>query len=240
MENEPDQANRLVEKVGPTIAALARVSTSKYPGFLPGVRRALRRWELEIIFHAKSGTPYHRRSGNPDRLLFQMLKNVQALHEQLNDIIENGYTGENNVLLNVGAKLEIELDELETGSVSLDEIERSICHLDIAISRAVGGATRPRGALPDVDRYPGLHSLVFNLEGIAQSSGGKFTADKKLGKGTIVRAIDEIRSFSDELGAHYLPAPDQHPVATYERLLSYARSPGMRPQSAGLSRRTRE
>jgi hypothetical protein len=234
MSDEADAISKLVQQVGPTIAVLAGVSTSKFPWFLPGVRRALRRWELDIVFHAKPGSRSHVKSGNPDRLLYQMLKHVEALHDQLNDIIENGSAVENDVLLNVGAKLEIEIAELEAGAISIDDIQRTLSCFNTAISRAVSGATRPRGALPQVDRYPGLHSLVVNLQGIAQSSGGNFTAHRKLGaKGSIVKAIDEIRNHSDELGAYYLPGPDQHPVATYEKLLHYARSRGKGWQPAG-------
>lgn len=229
-----DTATRLTEQVGPTIAELAGVDTSKYTWFLPGVRRALRRWELDIIFHAKLGSPAHEKSGNPDRWLYRMQKTVEALHEQLKELIETGNTGKNDVLLNVGAKLEIELAELETGpGPSLAEIERSINRLDRAIYRATCDATHRRGALPHVDRYPGLRSLVVNLQKMAQCSGGNFTAHRKNGrKGTLVKALNEIRaaasdfdsysfdSESDSLLASSLPAPDQHPIATYERLLS--------------------
>jgi hypothetical protein len=222
--NEPDTLDKLVEEVGPTIAGLARVSLSKYPWFLPGVRRALRRWELDIVFHAKSG--------NPDRLLHQMLKNIEVLQCQLGELTENADDeGQNNVLLNAGAKLEIELAELETGGVSLDHIADSICCLEIAVARAISRATRPRGAIPDFDRFPGLNSLVVKLQEVAQSSGGNFTAHGRgaRGKGSIVRAINEIRDFllrvglGEEYRTQCLPARDQHPVATYEKLLRYAR-----------------
>jgi hypothetical protein len=228
---EPEQElwQKLLNQVGPKIAALAGVDTSTYTGFLPGVGRALRRWELDMAFHAKAGSPADVRSGNPDRLLYRMLEHVKALHGQLQDLIENGYTGKDDVLLNIGAKLEIELDELETGSVSLDEVARSISCLETAICRSISGAVRPRGALPEVDRYPGLLSLVVNLQRMARCSGAKkYTAHRKSGgKGTIVRALDQIRTFLEKNGewqAECLPARDRHPVATYERLFRHMRS----------------
>jgi hypothetical protein len=169
---------------------------------------------------------------NPDRWLYRMLKNVEPLHEQLRELIEDGDTFETTVPGNVKARLQIELAELEAGpGPSIDDIERSISCLEIAISRAAEGATRPKGALPQVDRYPGLRSLVVNLQRIAQSSGGNFTAHRKNGgKGTLVKAIDEIRNALPDCGiefgkslARFLPAPDQHPIATYEKLLRRAR-----------------
>jgi hypothetical protein len=234
MSDESDEILKLVEQVGPTIAVLADVDTSKHTSFLPGVLRALQRWKLDIVFHARRGSRSQMVSGNPDRLLYKMLKHVEGLHDQLNDIIDSGDTGENDVLLNVGAKLETELAELATGAMSIYDMQHTLSCFKLAISRAVSGATRPHGALPQGDRYPGLHSLVVNLQKIAQSSGGNFTAHRKLGaKGSIVEAIDEIRKHCDELGAYYLPGQDEHPAATYERLLHHARSHGKGRQPAG-------
>ena len=77
-----------------------------------------------------------------------------------------------------------------------------------------------------------LHALVFNLEQIAQSCGGRFTVDTKKCKGSMVQALDELR---DELKkylvkypelasfASLLPLPGRHPVSAYERSISAAR-----------------
>jgi hypothetical protein len=70
-----------------------------------------------------------------------------------------------------------------------------------------------------------LHALVFNLEQIAQSCGGRFTVDTKKCKGSMVRALDELKKCLvkyPEL-ASLLPLPGRHPVSAYERSIRAAR-----------------
>ena len=92
-------------------------------------------------------------------------------------------------------------------------------------------------------RTAGLEALVFKLARAAYRADGKFTAHRKVGrKGSLIRALNEIKNrlpkIDNEFGAELaaaLPAPDQHPVATYERLLRRGARPSrkMPSHSAG-------
>src|SRR5262249_46033795 len=89
---------------------------------------------------------------------------------------------------------------------------------------------RTRGALSEIDGYPGLAVLVFGLERAARSLGGKFTVHRKHGeKGTLIRALEELRNGLGPAGlgvslADCLPTPGKHPITKYERIRRAARA----------------
>src|SRR5262249_15502551 len=90
-------------------------------------------------------------------------------------------------------------------------------------------------------RTAGLEALVFKLARAAYRADGKFTAHRRTErKGNLIKALDEIKNRLPSVHedgaklADALPAPDRHPVATYERLLRRARpSRRTRSPSAG-------
>jgi hypothetical protein len=95
-----------------------------------------------------------------------------------------------------------------------------------------------RGRRRGVERYPGLSELVFWLEVYAQTSGGTFTAHRKLcaAKGSLVEALDRLRDrFLSSSDLNYLadliPARAKHPIAAYERTLKAAREAAQRMNS---------
>jgi hypothetical protein len=227
-EEEPfveQRVRKLITHIGVKLTILAGVPALEQDRFLEGVRRALRRWEWDTAFHT--------RLGNPDRQLYQMLKNAEGLRKQLNKIHIASVIGNPNLFLNVGAKLQDALVEtsLTEKPLGTDDMRKTIILLIDAIECALDGRTRSIGALPGIEGYPGLDALVFGLESAAYRTGGKFTAHRKLGpKGTLVKALNEIRNClrnSDithgEIKAKCLPPPNQHRIATYERLLRAAR-----------------
>ena len=72
-------------------------------------------------------------------------------------------------------------------------------------------------------------TLVFRLEYAAQVTGGNFTLDKRLKKGSLLDALDSIKRrllLEHEWCwiCEFMPAPKEHPVANYERALSSARA----------------
>jgi hypothetical protein len=171
--------------------------------------------------------------GNPDRLLYKMLRNASELSNQLSEIDEASRNRQPDLLLNVGARLWAGLAATahaeEDVSLTLFGIQSAIYHLCNAIDLAVAGRTSPKGAPPRFKRYRGLDTLVFGLELTAHCCDGVFKVHRNAGpKGSLITALDEIRKcvLEDEDRweyAEFLPLPDQHPVATYERLLRAAR-----------------
>jgi hypothetical protein len=114
-----------------------------------------------------------------------------------------------------------------------DQLSILIEGLDNAIeSLGVSGQSRPKGVLSSIRGYPRLTSLIFGLESAAQRTGGRFTAFRDPGdKGTLIIALNEMRTFlirTDwaESLAEFLPPPNRHPVAKYERILKAARKAG--------------
>jgi hypothetical protein len=95
------------------------------------------------------------------------------------------------------------------------------------MKRAITGRAdsgRPLG----VKKFPGLYRLVVMLEHAAQIAGGSFPLNKKEGKGPLLYALDWLRAEflkrrETEWIGSLIPAPDQHPISTYARILSDAR-----------------
>ena len=186
---------------------------------------ALSNWAMAIS-HPKSHHPGLHRMRRDAKSLRRQL----AAFEQFDEI---------NLALGqaLGAKLELgpglgraKLGEGADWSPKLREtISRLIDGLDDVIGRGFL-ANRPRGALSEIDGYPGLAVLVFGLERAAQRAGGKFTAHRKHGeKGTLIRALEELRSrlVLTDWGvslADCLPSPDKHPITKYERIIRAARA----------------
>jgi hypothetical protein len=84
------------------------------------------------------------------------------------------------------------------------------------------------GRLRGTKAYPGLAELVFAIETEARLQGGKFTLNKRDHKGTILDALDWLRSYclaQSELKwiAQRLPQPNRHPLSVYEAALHEAR-----------------
>jgi hypothetical protein len=218
---EPELEQIIVDRIGGKLAGLARVAASKQEQFLSEIKRALSMWTWDVILHSKQGSP--------DRILYQMLQNAEALHDQLSDVVQAVETGESNLMLNVAVKLE---GALAVGDppASISDMCEHVSYLIDVISRAVLGRSRPRGALPGIPGYPGLDALVFRLERAARRAGGKFTAHRKFGgKGRLIDALNEMRVClraieGQEHLTESLPHLGSHPAATYEDILRAARA----------------
>jgi hypothetical protein len=224
---ELEQAATLIDAVGRELVVLADVPTSKQDQFLDGVGRALSRWLLDVAFHSKEG--------NPSRLLYQMLGNAELLDNQLSEIVANSHLGQSGLWLNVGMRLQDALASTvfpnTADKLGVHEVHFVVRHLISGLEKAIEeGRTSPKGALPELNNYPGLGALAFGLARSAHLSGGKFTAHRKLEKkGSLVKALNLMREYLEksqygELLAEALPREDAHPVATYERLIRDARS----------------
>jgi hypothetical protein len=176
----------------------------------------------------------HPKSHHP--VLHRMRRDAKSLRRQLAALETDPQFDEINLRLGValGAKLELgaglgraKLGEGADWSLKLRKtISRLIDGLDEVTAP---GFLRARGALSEIDGYPGLAVLVFGLERAAQRAGGKFTVHHKHGeKGTLIRALDELRSrlVLTDWGvslAGCLPSPGKHPITKYERIIKAAR-----------------
>jgi hypothetical protein len=187
---------------------------------------ALSNWAMAIS-HPKSHHPELDRMRQDAKSLRRQL----AAFEKIDEI--NRALG-----LALGAKLEL---GASLGSAKLGEgadwspklrqtISRLIDGLDDVIGPGFLVQHRARGALSEIDGYPGLAVLVFGLERAAQRAGGKFTAHRKHGeKGTLIRALKELRNrlVRTDWGvslADCLPSPGKHPITKYERIIKAARA----------------
>jgi hypothetical protein len=202
--------------------------------FLPTSENALSNWAMAIS-HPKSHHPALHR--NP--ALHRMRRDAKSLRRQL-AAFETEQFDEINLALGLalGAKLELgaglgraKLGEGADWSPKLREtISRLIDGLDDVIGPGFLVHHRARGALSEIDGYPGLAVLVFGLERAARSLGGKFTVHRKHGeKGTLIRALKELRNrlVRTDWGvslAGCLPSPDKHPITKYERIIRAARA----------------
>ena len=186
---------------------------------------ALINWAM-VISHPKSHHP----------VLHRMRRDAKSLRRQL--VAFETELHEINLALGLalGAKLELGAGlgraKLGEGADWSPKLRKTISRLidgldDVMIGR---GFLRARGALSEIDGYPGLAVLVFALERAAQRAGGKFTVHRKHGeKGTLIRALDELRSrlVLTDWGvslADCLPSPDKHPITKYERIIRAARA----------------
>jgi hypothetical protein len=199
--------------------------------FLPTSEYALSNWAMAIS-HPKSHHHHHHPA------LHRMRRDAKRLRKQLAAFETEQFDEINRALgLALGAKLELgaglgraKLGEGADWSPKLREtISRLIDGLDDVIGPGFLVHHRARGALSEIDGYPGLAVLVFGLERAAQRAGGKFTAHRKHGeKGTLIRALEELRNrlVRTDWGvslADCLPSPLKHPITKYERIIKAAR-----------------
>jgi hypothetical protein len=121
-----------------------------------------------------------------------------------------------------------QIQAMEHRRPKIRHVIRTLEVLEEALRKEVGdepGRHRPRGH----KRYPGLESLVFLLEEAARCNAGRFTLNKRDGKGTLIYALDWLRCHLEanlhlRHLAELVPAPGQHPYSIYERVLLQARS----------------
>lgn len=192
---------------------------------------ALSNWAMAIS-HPKS----HHQNHHP--VLHRMRRDAKSLRKRLAAFETEPQIDEINVALGLalGAKLELGAGlgraKLGEGADWSPKLRKTISRLidgldDVMVGR---GFLRARGALSEIDSYPGLAVLVFGLERAAQRAGGKFTAHRKHGeKGTLIRALEELRSrlVLTDWGvslADCLPSPDKHPITKYERIIRATRA----------------
>ncbi len=188
---------------------------------------ALSNWAMAIS-HPKSHHP----------VLHRMRRDAKSLRRQL-AAFETEQFDEINLALGLalGAKLELGAGlgraKLVEGADWSPKLRKTISRLIDGLDDVIGPGFlvhRARGALSEIDGYPGLAVLVFGLERAAQRAGGKFTAHRKHGeKGTLIRALEELRSrlVLTDWGvslADCLPSPDKHPITKYERIIRAARA----------------
>ena len=190
---------------------------------------ALSNWAMAIS---------HPKSHRHHPLLHRMRRDAKSLRRQLAAFETELQIDEINFALGLalGAKLELGAGlgraKLGEGADWSPKLRKTISRLidgldDVMIGR---GFLRARGALSEIDGYPGLAVLIFGLERAAQRGGGKFTAHRKLGKkGTLIRALEELRSrlAATEWGvslADCLPSFNKHPITKYERIIRAARA----------------
>jgi hypothetical protein len=98
------------------------------------------------------------------------------------------------------------------------------CKQDVAECAAIVTRRGPKGSR----NSPKIGDLVISFEMTARSAGGRFTRNKRNRKGSLLDALDNVMArllATPPVAwmAKYLPVPDQHPVATYERALIKAR-----------------
>ena len=154
---------------------------------------ALSNWAMAIS---------HPKSHRHHPLLHRMRRDAKSLRRQLAAFETELQIDEINFALGLalGAKLELGAGlgraKLGEGADWSPKLRKTISRLidgldDVMIGR---GFLRARGALSEIDGYPGLAVLIFGLERAAQRAGGKFTAHRKHGeKGTLIRALEELR-----------------------------------------------
>src|SRR5262249_54117665 len=191
---------------------------------------ALSSWAIAIS-HPKSHHHHYP-------VLHRMRRDAKSLRKQLAALETELQSDGINFALGValGGKLELGPGlgdaKLGKGADWSPKLRKTLSRLidgldDVMIGRDFLSA---RGALSEIDGYPGLAVLVFGLERAAQRAGGKFTAHRKHGeKGTLIRALEELRSrlVLTDWGvslADCLPSPDKHPITKYERIIRAARA----------------
>ena len=188
---------------------------------------ALSNWAMAIS---------HPKSHDHHPVLHRMRRDAKSLRRQLAAFEQ---FDEINLALGLalGAKLELGAGlgraKLGEGADWSPKLRKTISRLIDGLDDVIGPGFlvhRARGALSEIDGYPGLAVLVFGLERAAQRAGGKFTVHRKHGeKGTLIRALEELRGrlVPTDWGvslADCLPSPDKHPITKYERIIRAARA----------------
>jgi hypothetical protein len=215
----------------------AKYVCEKFAEYAKVINAALFSLTSEIALSNWAMAISHPKSHHPG--LHRMRRTAKSLRRQL-AAFETGlqFDDEINLALGLalGAKLELGAG---LGRAKLGEGADWPPKLCKTVSRLIDGLDdvirpgflvhRARGALSEIDGYPGLAVLVFGLEFAAQRADGKFTVHRKHGeKGTLIRALEELRSrlVLTDWGvslADCLPSPDKHPITKYERIIRAAR-----------------
>jgi hypothetical protein len=192
---------------------LAKIPDAKRHQFNEHVAKELTRWFCAVIFHSGGG------SAAP--ILAAMKRNLTDVYEKLANPNEAVSA---DLHLRVWMRLSFELEDSSVADM-LEGVEKSIA----AIERALARGHERRGPSPGVSQYPEVDTLVFFLEFGAQLAGGKFTAHKIRnggGKGTMIEALNFLRTALPTKLAEAIPLADQHPISTYKRAINQARKAG--------------
>jgi len=190
---------------------------------------ALSNWAMAISHPTKSHHP----------VLHRMRRDAKSLRRQLAAFETELRFDEINLALGLalGAKLELGAGlgraKLGKGADWSPKLRKTISRLIDGLDDVMGPGFpvhRARGALSEIDGYPGLAVLVFGLERAAQRAGGKLTVARKHGeKGTLIDALEGLRLRLERTDwgvslADCLPSPDKHPITKYERIIRAARA----------------
>lgn len=204
-------------------AKLAKIQHSKRQQFDGHVAKALTSWACAVNCHSRSG------SAAP--ILGEMKRNLTDVYEKLAN--PNGALS-GDLHFSVWSRLSSELEHSGVVDI-LNAVGKSIA----AIERALARGHERRGPSPGVRQYPEVDTLVFSLELGAQLAGRKFTAHKMQngdGKGTMIEALNLLRTVLPTELAEAIPLADQHPISTYKRAIKCARNgPPPRPEITDTS-----
>jgi hypothetical protein len=232
VRQEDEQALQCAERICRIFSERADVPPLKQREFLLAIARELFPWGCGLITHGDFFQNFHK-----------MRCDATALRNRLTPMVETLEQGSIPIpaaAVKLQGACRFVLHE-KTGRwnndsflVDLyDQLSILIESLDDAIeSLGVSGQSRPKGALSSIKGYPRLTSLIFGLESAAQRAGGRFSAFRDPGdKGTLIMALNEMRTCLIRTGwaeslAEFLPPPNRHPVAKYERILKAARKAG--------------
>jgi len=194
-------------------AELADIQDSERHQFYEYAAKALTRWFDAAIFH---------KSGSAACILGALKRSMTDSCEQLAAV----NASRDPLHLYAGWALSYESEETDPSIADmLDKGNKFVALIERTLARG-----HDRGRKAGVEQYPGLDTLVFRLELGAQLAGGKFTVDKKNGKGTIIEALNLLRTTvvqtnvvtGKELAAA-IPLAGRHPASTYERAIYDAR-----------------
>ena len=159
-------------------AKLADIQDLERRQFDEYAAEAMTRWFGAVFFHSKSGSA--------DLILRAMKRSVTDVYKQLAKLDEPA----DLLHRHVGWRLSYECEETDPSNADmLDKVSKFVAVIERALARGHGG-----GRKAGVGQYPGVDALVFRLELGAQLAGGKFTVDKKSGKGTIIEALNLLRT----------------------------------------------
>jgi hypothetical protein len=193
-------------------AKLAHIQDSKRHLFDKHIAEALHRWVGAFFLHTESGSAV-RTLGALKRSMInfsELLAKVNGTDDLLHD--------------NVRWRLSFELEDIDP---TISELLDGAKKFGAVIDRALGRGHDRRGRTVGVRQYPEIDTLVFYLELSAQRAGGKFTAHKIQngggGKGTMIEALNLLRTVVSAELAEALPAAGQHPISTYKRVINHAR-----------------
>jgi hypothetical protein len=223
---------KLARDVSARFSELARIPDSHAEGYTEGMSLSLREWMGDAMWvrHASE-------SGLHD-LLPDVKHKAMALGRQLEDVRRLFWEAEERAAAAAQLYQPYTADPRANGDYGYDaymcghfDVSVTDCALE-ALAALIGKldrvTSRRRGRSYGTKAYPGLSQLVSQLEFSARCCGGGFTFDKRLGKGTLIEALNWLRAHClSELDwtwmAPYLPTPNRHPLAVYESAMRAGR-----------------